>query len=205
MGKGQETRERLMDIAEEAILAKGFTATSIEEIISEADITKSGFFYHFPDKNVLAQALLKRYRDREDALFDDLFGRARELHDDPLHALLIGLKMLSELLEDLPNGHPGCLVATFCYNDRLYVKEIHELNRELMLGWRARFRAMFEEIAERYPPREDVDFDVLADMVSSTVEGGIVMSKALGDAKVLPQQVMMLRRFVKYQFLPGNF
>ena len=64
MSKGQSTRERIMDIAEEAILEKGFGATSIEEIIAAAEITKSGFFYHFKDKNELARAMLQRYLDR---------------------------------------------------------------------------------------------------------------------------------------------
>ena len=36
-----------------------------DEIIAEAGITKSGFFYHFRDKNDLAKALLQRYLDNE--------------------------------------------------------------------------------------------------------------------------------------------
>ena len=32
--KGERTRERLMDLAYDAILDKGFTATSIEELIA---------------------------------------------------------------------------------------------------------------------------------------------------------------------------
>ena len=35
----------------------------IDEIIAEAGITKSGFFYHFRDKNDLAKALLQRSID----------------------------------------------------------------------------------------------------------------------------------------------
>ena len=54
MGKGEATRERILEIAEAAVLAKGFGATSIEEVIAEAGLTKSGFFYHFKDKNALA-------------------------------------------------------------------------------------------------------------------------------------------------------
>ncbi len=69
--KGEQTRERLLDIAQDAVL--GFASTSIEEIIAEAGITKSGFFYHFRDKNDLAKALLQRYIDREATLFDELF------------------------------------------------------------------------------------------------------------------------------------
>ena len=74
--KGSDTRERILDVSEAAVLEKGFAATSIEEVIAAVGITKSGFFYHFKDKNELAKALLVRYVEREDALFDELFARA---------------------------------------------------------------------------------------------------------------------------------
>lgn len=51
--KGAETRERFLALAEAGVLEKGFAATSIDELISVAGITKSGFFYHFPDKGEL--------------------------------------------------------------------------------------------------------------------------------------------------------
>jgi AcrR family transcriptional regulator len=94
--KGGDTRERILEVAEAAVLEKGFAATSIEELIAAVGITKSGFFYHFKDKNELAKALLVRYVEREDALFDDLFRRADDLNEDPLHGFLVGLKMMSE-------------------------------------------------------------------------------------------------------------
>jgi hypothetical protein len=124
------------------------------------------------------------------------------LHDDPLHAFLIGLKLFSELMEDLPNGHPGCLVATYCYNDRLFDHEVQTLNRQAVLAWRKRFLTVFEEIAKSYPPKDNVDFEALADMVSTAVEGGIVMSKAVRDPKVLAQQILLLRSYIKLLFLP---
>ena len=42
-------------------------------------MTKNGFFYHFPDKNALARALLLRYLERDEAVLDDVFARGREL------------------------------------------------------------------------------------------------------------------------------
>ena len=60
-GKGERTRDRILEIAENSVLNKGFGATSIEELICEAGITKSGFFYHFTDTNELARALLLRH------------------------------------------------------------------------------------------------------------------------------------------------
>jgi len=203
MGKGEETRARIMDIAETSVLAKGFGATSIEEIIVEASITKSGFFYHFKDKNELAVALLRRYAAAEDIFFDDLQNRARELNDDPLHAFLVFLKLFSELMADLPNGHPGCLIATYCYNERLFDRTVRELTEKSVLSWRTRFRQAFDEIAAVYPPREPVDLNALADMVSNTVEGGIIMSKAVHDPQILAEQILLLRSYVKLLFQPN--
>ena len=118
--RARQTRQRILEVAQEAILAKGFDATSIEEIVAGAEITRSGFFYHFPDKNELARALLERYIERDRALLDDVFRRGHELSDDPLHAFLIGLKLFAEVMADMPNGHPGCIVATVCYQERLF-------------------------------------------------------------------------------------
>lgn len=202
MGKGQATRERILDITETAVLAKGFGATSIEEVIAEAGLTKSGFFYHFHDKNELARALLERYLVRDDAILDDVFARGRELAGDPLHGFLAGLKLLAETMADLPGGHPGCLVATYCYQERLFDRKVRDLNRRIVLHWRRRFRRIIDEIAEHHEPREPVDFDALADMVSSTVEGGLVLSRATGDSDILPRQILLLRSYIKLLFAP---
>lgn len=199
--RGSETRERLLDTAEQSVLDKGFAATSIDELIAAVGITKSGFFYHFRDKGELAEALLQRYLDKENELLDDLFARARELNEDPLHGFLVGLKMFAEMMADLPNGHPGCLVASYAYQDRLFDDAVRQLNAAGVLGWRKRFREQFDLIAEKYPPRIDVDLDDLADMVSALVDGGIILSKATGQTQILPGQVMLYRDFVRAIFL----
>ena len=195
-----DTKGRILDIAESAVLEKGFEATSIDEIVAAAEISRSGFFYHFRDKNALARAMLERYIETEDKLYDDLFSRARELNDDPLHSMLIGLKMLAELLEDMPEGHPGCVIAATAYQDRLFDQGVRELNRQAILGWRRRFRAMFEEIAAIYEPREPVDLDALGDMVSSVVEGGLVLQRALRESNTAAAQIMQLRTYLKLLF-----
>ncbi|MFC6487794.1 TetR/AcrR family transcriptional regulator [Nitratireductor sp. GCM10026969] len=197
---GSEMRERLLEIAEGAVLAKGFGATSIEELIAEAGITKNGFFYHFRDKNALALALLKRYMERDEALLDAVFSRGRELSDDPLQAFLIGLKLLAEKMADLPQDFPGCLVATFCYQERLFDRDVHALNHEIVLKWRARFRRSLDAIAAEYTPAEAVDLNALADMVSTVIEGGLVLGRATGSTKILPEQIMLTRNYIKLLF-----
>ncbi|HLA01333.1 MAG TPA: TetR/AcrR family transcriptional regulator [Aestuariivirga sp.] len=204
LNRSGSKRERILEVAEEAVLAKGFAATSIEEIITAVGIAKSGFFYHFPDKSDLAKALLQRYIDQEEAILDGLFERANELHEDPLHGFLVGLKMFAEMMSDLPSTHPGCIVASVCYQEQLFNRDVVELNASALLGWRKRFRERFELIAQRYPPKIAVDFDALADMASGLVDGGIILSRVLKDKELLPKQVMLYRDFIRAVFLGAD-
>jgi len=196
----KDTRERLLEVAESAVLAKGFAATSIEELIAAVGITKSGFFYHFKDKTELAKAMMLRYLEHDKAILDDLFRRADELDEDPLHGFLVGLKMFAEMMAALPEAHPGCLAASFAYQDTLFDREIRRLNAEGVLAWRKRFRERLELIAKRYPPRQEVDLDALADMAATLVEGGLILGRMLKDVTILPRQILLYRDFVRTLF-----
>jgi AcrR family transcriptional regulator len=171
--------------------------------VAGAGITKSGFFYHFKDKGDLAKALLERYLERDHAILDDIFGRARELHSDPLHSLLIALKLFVEMLESLPESHPGCLAAAYCYQDQLFSREIRDLNAEGVLAWRRRMLGQLEEVAALYPPRFEIDLETAADMLATLVEGGIILSRVLKDKDVLARQVLLYRSFIQSAFMPG--
>ena len=200
--KPASNRERLLELAEQLVLQKGFASTSIEELIAGVGITKSGFFYHFKDKNDLARELMQRYLDENARQLDDIFNRAAELHDDPLASFLIGLKLFAEMMGKVHDVHPGCLAASVCYQDQLFDQEIRTLNADGMLAWRKRFRTQLERIAERYPPKIQVDLDTLADSITALVEGAIILSKSLKDARALPAQIMHYRNYIKLLFEP---
>ena len=72
-----------------------------------------------------------------------------------------------------------------------------------MLAWRKRFRERFDLIAKRYPPRQPVDFEALADMAATLVEGGLMLGRVLQDVTILPRQILLYRDFVRSIFLPG--
>lgn len=200
--KAPNARERILEIAESAVLAKGFAATSIDELIAAVGITKSGFFYHFKDKNELAKAMMQRYLERDKAMLDELFARADELAEDPLHGFLVGLKLFAELMADLPENYPGCLAASFCYQDQLFDREICDMNAGGFLSWRRRFRERLERIAAVYPPRQPTDLDALADMPLSIVEGGLILGRALKDQTILPRHILLYRDLVRITFQP---
>jgi AcrR family transcriptional regulator len=197
-----DTRERILDLAEAAVLEKGFAATSIDELIAAVGITKSGFFYHFSDKRELARALMQRYVEHNDVLLADIFRRADELVDDPLHSFLAALRLLAEMMADLPDTHPGCLVASFCYQDQLFDPEVRRLTLEGVGSWRRLFRERIERIACLYPPRPGIDLGDLADMANTLTDGGIILSKVMRDKMILPRQVLLYREFVRAAFEP---
>jgi len=199
-----DTRERLLELAESAVLAKGFAATSIHELIVAAGISKSGFFYHFKDKGELAKGLLLRYLEQDRELLETIFRRGDDLNEDPLHGFLVGLKLFAEMLADLPEAHPGCLAASFAYQDQLFNGDVRKLNADGMLAWRKRFRERLHVIAERYPPRQELDLDALADTASTLVEGGLILGRVLRDATILPRQILLFRDFVRLIFAPDH-
>ncbi|MES2343245.1 MAG: TetR/AcrR family transcriptional regulator [Pseudomonadota bacterium] len=200
--KGERTRHRLMDVAYQAVVRKGFAATSIEELVEAAGITKSGFFYHFRDKNDLARQLLDRYQAENDVFQAGLAARARELSDDPLHRFLIFLKLYAEAMEAVLDQHPGCIVATITFQDQAFDREVRRRNADGVMIWRTFFLAWLEEIAAAYPPHIEVDLVTLADAVFGITSSGLTMAKTLEDPKILVGQLLLYRDSIRLIFAP---
>lgn len=198
--KGEETRQRILDTAQEIVLHKGFSGTSIDEIIDAAEITKGGFFYHFRGKSDLARELMRRYLEQDEAFFTSLIDRAQELVEDPLQQMLLFLKLYAEAMLELPDVHPGCLVAAFTYESQQFDPEVEALAREGSLAWRRLFVHHFERIVAVHPPRLELDLDELGDMLTVVVEGGIILSRVLKDPRILAQQLMQFRTYVRLLF-----
>ena len=198
--KGERTRERILDVAYDAIVQKGFAATSVEELVEAAGITKSGFFYHFRDKNDMARQLFERFLNEDEAIIDTLETRARELSDDPLQSLLIFLNLYAQMMDDMETLHPGCMVATVTYQERLFDADMRRMNVDYLESTRARFRNWFEDISRRHAPLADVDLDALSDHLTIIVEGAIIYAKALQDRALMGKQTRLFRNHVKLLF-----
>jgi AcrR family transcriptional regulator len=199
--KGERTRDRLLDLAHEAVIRKGVAATSIEELVEAAGITKSGFFYHFKDKSDLGRQLLHRYADQNADFLDGMIARARDLNEDPLHSFLIFLKLYAEAMEDLTNAHPGCMVATVSFQDLSWDRESRRIMTDNVLAWRGRFVTWLQEIAEAYPSSGPLSVEDLADAILAFTYGGMTLAKALDAPHAISRQALMFRETVRIYFL----
>ena len=202
LSKGERTRQKLLDLAYDSLIRKGFAATSIEELVEAAGITKSGFFYHFKDKRDLARQLIERHSDEDAVFLAGMVQRARELSDDPLHSFLIFLKFYAEAMEELVDLHPGCFVATVSFQDLSFDREMRQMNSNNVLAWRALFVKWLEEIAQEHPPRGNLQAADFADAILAFTYGGMTLAKALEDPAAISKQALLFRETIRLHFQP---
>jgi AcrR family transcriptional regulator len=64
--RGEETRTRILDVAQEAFARYGYDATGVAEICRRAGVTKGGFYHHFPSKQDVFLEMLERWLEGVD-------------------------------------------------------------------------------------------------------------------------------------------
>src|SRR5882757_5353027 len=107
--------ERLLDAAISRIRAKGYAATSVEDVCIEAGVTKGAFFHYFKSKEALAIAAANDWSEKTGAFFA---AAPYHKHQDPLDRVLGYIEFRKELLTGkLPEF--TCLVGTM-------VQEVYE-------------------------------------------------------------------------------
>ena len=62
-GAGQETPERILDVAELLVQTRGFNGMSYADIAEALGVTKASLHYHFPTKADLGARLISRYKE----------------------------------------------------------------------------------------------------------------------------------------------
>lgn len=198
----EKTRERILDAAQSLILDHGFGATTVDAVVGRAGITKGAFFHHFGSKGDLARALVHRYAMMDREILERHLERARKLATDPLQQLLVLIGLYEEDFERLEEPFPGCLFASYIYENKLFDEDTLAILRESTLMWRQVAREMLERVVAAHPPKIEVDLESLADLFYALTEGSYIMTKTLGDKTLLPRHTRHLRNYLELLF--GN-
>ena len=82
--ESEETREKILDAAEQLFFDHGVMQTSLEQVAEEAGVTRGAIYWHFSDKVALFKALHERVRLPQE---DMVAGAAADGHPDPLGLL----------------------------------------------------------------------------------------------------------------------
>ena len=199
---GTATRERILDVATDIAMDRGFAAASLDEVLGQSGVTKGAFYHYFDSKADLGRAILDRYATADLETLDRLWTQAEQLSRDPLQQLLLFVGLFANL-DELATDDPGCLYATFIYERQLGVDGAIDVIEASIRAWRDRFRAKLDEVVERYPPRLDVDLDALSDLVFSTSEGAYIVARATRDPALVRGQLLQVRAYLELLFAPA--
>jgi TetR/AcrR family transcriptional repressor of nem operon len=198
-----DTRERILDAAQDLILAQGYGATSIDDILSHTDLTKGAFFHHFHSKKDLATALIARYAEEYAGSFRAYLERADRLGRTPLQQVQVFLGLYEEEMDGLSGAYPGCLFASYAYQEGIFDEEARRVVRDAFLLWRDEIAARLQKVMEVHAPALATTAEDLADGALAMMEGAFVLSMTLRDPSVIARQIRQYRNYLELQFGAG--
>lgn len=191
--EAHDTRTVLMDAAEKLLLRHGLAGTTVEAVVEEAGVTKGTFFYHFDSKDELARSLVERYEAHDEDLMAGYMAEAERRSGDPLDQVLIFVRLFEDQMEKLAEPYPGCLFASYCYQNEMFDEKAKETVQRGLLRWRERLADKFGEVLEERTPSADVEPEDLADMLTVIFEGAFVLSKTLAEPQAIARQLRQYR------------
>ena len=179
-----ETRQKIVATARDLMLARGYGATSVDEICTAAGVSKGSFYHFFATKEVLGLAVL-------DAFYAEGGETVRQGAcvdiGDPVERRLGLFDHLEEMAPQF--WRRGCLMGNFA-------TELAESNPAI----RTRVAEMLGELARQLarlfaPVAEDPDEAAeLAEQTLMVLEGSIILARAYGDPNRIASGVRRYRR-----------
>ena len=124
--EAQETRNRILDTAEEVFREQGVTSTSLADIACAAGVTRGAIYWHFRNKGDLFAAML----DRVALPMEEMIRQAADASTaDPLSSLrACCVHVLRQTAEDLRCRRVFEILTRKCE----YVDELHSLSQRVL-------------------------------------------------------------------------
>jgi TetR/AcrR family transcriptional repressor of nem operon len=201
MSRPATARDRLLDAALGVIRAKGFSATSVDDLCAAAGVTKGAFFHHFESKEALGVAAADHWSEVTGAFF-----AAAPYHApaDPLERVFGYLAFRREILQgELPEF--TCLVGTMA-------QELHQTSPAIVAACESSISAHAQRVeadiaaamGERGldPGGTDTGWSAssLALHMQAVLQGAFVLAKSKGGPAIARESVDHLVRYVRLLF-----
>ena len=95
MKKGDARRGELLATAERLFYTKGYEKTSVQDILTEMNFSKGGFYHHFDSKLSVLEAICEMRAQESCALAERTAAQAEGTAADKLNAVLMDSAMLT--------------------------------------------------------------------------------------------------------------
>jgi TetR/AcrR family transcriptional regulator, transcriptional repressor for nem operon len=195
--KGESSRTKLLNAALGVIRAKGYTATSVDELCAAAGVSKGAFFHNFASKEVLAVEAAKHWSEMTGGLFADA---AYHDHVDPLDRVM-GYLDLRAMMLDGPVEEFTCLVGTMVQEAFGSSDAIRAACEASITDHAQKLESdIFEALAAR--AITGVSARGLALHSQAVLQGAFILAKAMGGPDVARESVVHLKRYFEMLFNP---
>jgi len=194
--KQHESKARLLDAALHLIRAKGYEATSVDEVCESARLTKGSFFHHFDSKEELAVAAAQRFGEKAEGVFS---GAAYHANADPLERLLGYIEFRRSLLKgELPEF--TCLLGTMVQETYATHPSIRKACDRHISRHAAMLEADIAEAKKRHAPRARWSPASLALFTQAVIQGAFVLAKAKQGPEIADDCLAHLERYLELLF-----
>lgn len=193
-------RERLLGAAFGLVRAKGYHATTVDDLCAAAGVSKGAFFHHFASKGDLAVAAA----DHWSAVTGAFFAAA------PYHALksardrVLGYVDFRAAILQGTVAEFTCLVGTM-------VQEVHDSSPPIrdacarsIVGHAATLEADIAEALAASSSGRKADAHGLALHTQAVLQGAFILAKATQDTAVAAASIAHLRAYLEYLFQPAS-
>jgi TetR/AcrR family transcriptional regulator, transcriptional repressor for nem operon len=191
-----DARTRLLDAAVDVIRAKGFAATSVEDLCEAAAVTKGSYFHHFKTKEALGVAAVQHWQATSDGLLADAPYHAP---DDPLDRLLAYVAFRKSIIAgDIAEF--SCLAGTMVQEMHATSPAIRDACRDDMLGHAATLEGDIAAAMKDRGISGDWTAESLARHTQTVLQGAFVIAKAGNDAELAREALDHLGRYIRLLF-----
>ena len=192
-----ETKRKLLDAGIELMRARGYNATTVDDICSTAGVTKGGFFHYFKSKDEIARAALTRFHEGKVKDYEEAPFRK---HADPLDRVFGRLDYVEKASGGTGHTTKGCLIGVFAQEMAFANPELRNVCQGFFTKIAEDFSRDLADAKAAYAPKAKFDPKKLAMLYVSVVQGSLMMAKAAGSNEVLRDNIEQFRSYLKSLF-----
>jgi TetR/AcrR family transcriptional repressor of nem operon len=198
MTRVANARAQILEAALRVIRAKGYTATSVEDLCTAAGVTKGAFFHHFKSKEDLGIAAARHWSE----VTGELFAAAPyHRHADPLARVLGYLDFRKQLLTG-DVAEFTCLVGTMVQETFESSPGIRAACEASISGHADKIETDIAEAMRQRGLRTQWTAKSLALHTQAVLQGAFILAKAKDGAKIAAASIDHLRRYIEFLFNP---
>jgi len=190
--KGAATRQRIVELAAPVFNQRGYVGASMRDLVDATGLEKGGIYNHFGSKEQLA---LEAY-DHAMSLVTDALARSQKPGDDAVQRLQAMARSFAKSARN-PVIDGGCPIMNTAIEADDTHADLRDRARESMTLWHRLIGRIVKDGIAAGTLRPDVDPYELASVLTSSLEGGLMLARLYDDPVHMDRVIAHVSTYVE--------